>query len=55
MARARFCAYDVAQFVSKDHEVHRTGCTYWPSSNGDLGEHETCRTAIAAAKRLLGF
>jgi len=37
-----------------DHEVHAQGC-YWLSlvaSTSDLGDHLSCVTAVAAAKRL---
>jgi hypothetical protein len=34
-----------------DHEVHKEGCIYWPSSYTELGSHDTCTTAVAAAKR----
>lgn len=37
-----------------DHEVHEKGC-YWlglANSTSDLGEHATCRTAVAAAKAI---
>lgn len=37
-----------------DHEVHAHGC-YWLSlatSTSDLGDHGSCVTAVATAKRL---
>lgn len=34
-----------------DHEVHKTGCVYMPSSTKNLGEHSTCQTAVTEAKR----
>lgn len=49
---AKYCVNNNAQPVSKDHEVHRAGCTYWPSNRTDLGEHATCHTAVVAAKRV---
>lgn len=33
-----------------DHEVHETGCTFKPSSYQDLGYHESCHSAVRAAK-----
>ncbi len=36
-----------------DHEVHTTSCGHLPNLTNrlDLGEHSTCTTAVAAAKR----
>ena len=37
-----------------DHEVHVQGC-YWlqlASSTTDLGDHHSCHTAVAAARRI---
>jgi len=37
-----------------DHEVHVLGC-YWlklATSTLDLGDHSTCRTAVATAKKV---
>lgn len=35
-----------------EHEVHTSTCSYLPSSRRTLGEHSTCSTAVAAAKRI---
>lgn len=48
----RYCVNNVSQFGSRDHEVHRAGCVYWPVNRTDLGEHATCHAAVAAAKRI---
>lgn len=50
MTRARYCVNNNAQPVSNNHEVHRAGCTFWPSNRTELGEHEMCQTAVAAAR-----
>ena len=34
-----------------DQEVHKEGCLFTPSSSIDLGHHDSCHTAVAAAKR----
>jgi hypothetical protein len=36
-----------------DHEVHRLGCSYMPVAENRkyLGDHSSCYTAVAAAKR----
>lgn len=36
-----------------DHEVHRAGCIYWPSSDNAilLGYHTSCASAVASARR----
>lgn len=40
------------QSPNYDHEVHKEGCTWWPTANYyDLGEHATCVTAVAKARR----
>lgn len=43
-----------AQPVSGDHEVHREECSFMPQLQNrvPLGEHNTCQTAVAAAKRI---
>ena len=34
-----------------DHEVHKEGCIWWPREYFiDLGPHNSCVTAVAAAK-----
>lgn len=33
-----------------DHEVHQEGCIFIPANKEYLGEHETCKTAVAVAK-----
>ena len=37
-----------------DHEVHKEGCFYlqFVISKTDLGYHDTCETAIIAARRI---
>ena len=36
------------------HEVHREGCRFWTllTSVTPLGYHETCHTAVVAAKQI---
>jgi len=35
-----------------DHEVHKSGCSYFPKTNFDeLGTFSLCAPAVAAAKR----
>ena len=50
---ARFVVNTVQQ-TNGDHEVHNatTGCKYMPnpSNQVDLGVHDSCRQAVAAAK-----
>ena len=50
---ARYCVNKNAQ-SNGDHEVHRDGCSYMPQAQNQLplGEHYTCVTAVAAAKRV---
>lgn len=45
-----YCVNHAAQ-PNGDHEVHVLGCNYWPSSNIPLGQHASCSTAVAEAKR----
>lgn len=33
-----------------EHEVHADGCHVMPNSKTSLGYHETCSTAVQAAK-----
>ena len=47
---ARYYVNDNAQ-ANGDHEVHREGCNYMPSSRTDLGQHDGCKTAVAEAKK----
>lgn len=49
---ARYCVNKNAQ-DNGDHEVHREGCDYWPNAENriDLGNHSSCFTAVAQAKR----
>ena len=47
---ANYCVNNRAQ-LNGDHEVHKAGCTYWPTDRTDLGEHSSCFTAVAAAKQ----
>ena len=41
------------QPITGDHEVHKEGCFYLPLviSKIDLGYHDNCSTAVAAAKK----
>lgn len=34
-----------------DHEVHVTGCSYMPNSKIALGDHYSCLSAVAEAKK----
>ncbi len=36
-----------------DHDVHKQGCAYFPSDYTELGQHESCATAVTLAKRIL--
>lgn len=45
-----YCVNNVSQ-PNGDHEVHVQGCAYWPNSNTPLGQHSSCHTAVAQAKR----
>lgn len=37
-----------------DHEVHKEGCAWMPLPQNQLalGDHATCQTAVAAAKKI---
>jgi len=50
---AKYYVNDNAQ-ANGDHEVHREGCVWLAKvvSKTYLGEHATCRTAVAAAKKI---
>ncbi|HEX8193783.1 MAG TPA: hypothetical protein VF552_12875 [Allosphingosinicella sp.] len=40
------------QQANGDHEVHVTGCRYFPSLNGQyLGEFDSCGPAVTEARR----
>lgn len=39
--------------TSGEHEVHREGCQFMPGDLTRLGDHETCHTAVAAARKIL--
>ena len=45
----RYAVNRVAQ-SNGDHEVHKEGCTYWPTNRDNLGYHVTCHTAVLKAK-----
>jgi len=47
---AKYYVNKTAQ-LNGDHEVHKDGCRYMPSNRLDLGDHSSCHTAVAAAKR----
>ena len=34
-----------------EHEVHKEGCTYFPSDFIRLGDHSSCHTAVTKAKQ----
>ena len=34
-----------------DHEVHKRGCTYFPSAHTYLGQFSRCQEAVAEAKK----
>lgn len=34
----------------KQHEVHKSGCIYMPSSKTNLGDHADCHSAVRKAK-----
>ena len=34
-----------------DHEVHKSGCKFFPSKRRHLGDHDSCKTAVLAAKK----
>lgn len=34
-----------------DHEVHKDGCAWMPSNKKYLGDHSSCYTAVAEAKK----
>ncbi len=40
--------------LNGDHEVHKKGCSWEPKAENQypLGEHATCRTAVAKAKTI---
>ena len=48
----RYFVNEVAQ-PNGDHEVHQFGCYYLELARRkrDIGEHDTCVTAVATAKR----
>ena len=47
-------AYYVNNYAqtSGDHEVHKTGCQFMPGSKTFLGDHSTCHTAVAEARKI---
>ena len=47
---AKYCVNINVQ-PNGDHEVHREDCDFLPSHRKDLGDHGTCRTAVAQAKQ----
>jgi hypothetical protein len=50
----KYYVNDKAQPYSNDHEVHVETCRFIPQiqSKTDLGHHQNCVTAVAAAKRI---
>ncbi|KOS04809.1 hypothetical protein AM493_01185 [Flavobacterium akiainvivens] len=34
-----------------DHEVHESGCSFMPSDKKNLGQHPSCKEAVAEAKK----
>lgn len=47
---ARYYVNDNAQ-SNGDHEVHKDGCQFMPRNPTYLGEHSSCDTAVAAARK----
>ncbi|AFL83246.1 hypothetical protein Belba_0589 [Belliella baltica DSM 15883] len=47
----RYVVNNEAQ-ANGDHEVHKSGCAFFPSSYQDLGNHSSCRSAIVEAKKI---
>lgn len=48
---ASYYVNNIAQ-SNGDHEVHVPSCNFFPSNNTYLGEHASCVTAVAAAKKI---
>jgi len=48
MAAGYYVVNNVAQ-LNGDHEVHVYGCAWFPSSFTQLGQHDSCRNAVALA------
>lgn len=36
--------------LNGDHEVHKEGCSYFPTNCTDLGVYSSCHLAVASAK-----
>lgn len=49
-----YCVNKETNWPGFDHEVHKQGCSKWPSNRIDLGWHSTCYGAIAEARRHYG-
>jgi hypothetical protein len=49
MAAGYYAVNRIAQ-PNGDHEVHVTGCNYFPAHRIELGFHFGCASAVAAAK-----
>ena len=49
---AYYCVNKNSQ-ANGDHEVHKVGCSFYPNEENRvaLGNHDSCRTAVTAAKR----
>lgn len=50
---AKYRVNRITNSPNQDHEVHKEDCPWWPTvSYVDLGEHASCFTAVAQAKRI---
>jgi hypothetical protein len=48
---AKYRVNRIALSPRYDHEVHKEGCQWWPTQSYiELGEHNSCITAVSAAK-----
>ena len=49
---ATYCVNKKAQ-KNGDHEVHKKGCSFWPSAGNRqmLGNHLSCHSAVQKAKK----
>jgi hypothetical protein len=48
---ARYYVNDRPQ-TTGEHEVHKSNCIYLPANKTDLGEHDTCHSAVRKAKQI---
>lgn len=47
----RYVVNNQAQ-ANGDHEVHQSGCRFFPTSYRELGFHYHCRSALSEAKKI---